>query len=171
MPSTVEADPDRASPGNRSQEGYRACRASPLSRDPRGLSALLRRSRPISLPTSLMSGFNLRISLSQDIAQRKTLIVEGAGGVLVPINKTLDGRSDETACGCPCNASRRSHVARHDQPHPAVACRPPFAACVSVRGVILVGQRNRENQEAIERYGNIEVVGTIPGLTPWTARC
>jgi dethiobiotin synthetase len=38
------------------------------------------------------------------------------------------------------------------------------AARLSVRGVIMVGKPNRENQKAIERYGDISVVGTVSWL-------
>jgi dethiobiotin synthetase len=38
------------------------------------------------------------------------------------------------------------------------------AACLDIRGVIMVGKSNRENRRAIEHYGHIEVVGIIPPL-------
>ncbi len=38
------------------------------------------------------------------------------------------------------------------------------AARLDVRGVIMVGKANRENREAIERYGRAAVVGAVPRL-------
>jgi dethiobiotin synthetase len=38
------------------------------------------------------------------------------------------------------------------------------AAKIEVRGVVLVGKRNRENRKAIEHYGEVDVVGWVPRL-------
>ena len=38
------------------------------------------------------------------------------------------------------------------------------AAAIEVRGVIMVGKPNPENRKAIEHYGKVAVVGTIPVL-------
>jgi dethiobiotin synthetase len=38
------------------------------------------------------------------------------------------------------------------------------SARLRVRGVIMVGKPNRENKSAIEQYGAIEVLGTVPIL-------
>ena len=38
------------------------------------------------------------------------------------------------------------------------------AARLDIRGVIMVGKPDRENRNAIEHYGNVEVVGIVPRL-------
>jgi dethiobiotin synthetase len=38
------------------------------------------------------------------------------------------------------------------------------AAQLEIRGVIMVGTPNLENRRAIEHYGEIDVVGTLPPL-------
>ena len=38
------------------------------------------------------------------------------------------------------------------------------AAGLDVRGVIMVGKANRDNREAIERYGGAAVIGLVPRL-------
>jgi dethiobiotin synthetase len=38
------------------------------------------------------------------------------------------------------------------------------AAELDVRGVIMVGKANRDNREAIERYGDVAVIGLVPRL-------
>jgi len=38
------------------------------------------------------------------------------------------------------------------------------AAELPVHGVVLIGERNRENRETIERFGHVRVIGEIPKL-------
>jgi len=38
------------------------------------------------------------------------------------------------------------------------------AAKLQVQGVIMVGRTDRENRDAVERYGKVQVVGTVPNL-------
>jgi dethiobiotin synthetase len=38
------------------------------------------------------------------------------------------------------------------------------AARLDIRGVIMVGKPNRDNTAAIENYGRVRVVGTVPPL-------
>ncbi len=62
------------------------------------------------------------------------LIVEGAGGVLVPINQ------------------------KQFMLDLMVKFKLP------VHGVVLIGDQNRENRETIERFGHVRVIGEIPKL-------
>jgi len=108
----------------------------------------------------------LRIELNKislpEIPPTENLIVEGAGGVLVPINEEdlmVDLMKD---LKLPTLLVARTSLGTINHTLLSLAALRSYA--VPVRGAILVGRPNRENQSAIERYGNIEVLGTIPWL-------
>jgi dethiobiotin synthetase len=102
-----------------------------------------------------------KISLPR-ILPSENLIVEGAGGVLVPINKKHLMVDLMKRLRLPVLLVARTSLGTIN--HTLLSLAALRSRRVPVRGVILVGQRNRENQEAIERCGNIEVVGSIPWL-------
>lgn len=102
-----------------------------------------------------------KISLPR-ILPTENLVVEGAGGVLVPINKKYLMVDLMKRLRLPVLLVARTSLGTIN--HTLLSLAALRSRRVPVRGVILVGQRNRENQEAIERYGNIEVVGAIPWL-------
>ena len=39
---------------------------------------------------------------------------------------------------------------------------------LDVAGIVMVGDRNDENRAAIERYGDVEVIGEMPRFAPLT---
>jgi dethiobiotin synthetase len=43
------------------------------------------------------------------------------------------------------------------------------ARSLRIAGVLLVGERNRDNREAIESYGRVPVLGELPVLSPLTS--
>jgi len=92
----------------------------------------------------------------------ENIIVEGAGGVLVPINKKHLMVDLMKRLRLPVLLVARTSLGTIN--HTLLSLSALRSRRVPVRAVILVGQPNRENQRAIERYGNIEVVGTIPWL-------
>jgi dethiobiotin synthetase len=48
--------------------------------------------------------------------------------------------------------------------HTLLSLRALRAARIDIGGVIMVGRADRENRTAIEHYGNVQVVGTVPVL-------
>ena len=40
---------------------------------------------------------------------------------------------------------------------------------VKIAGVVMIGEKNRDNRHAIERYGKVEVLGEMPWFRPLTA--
>jgi dethiobiotin synthetase len=96
------------------------------------------------------------------ILPTENLIVEGAGGVLVPINKKHLMVDLMKRLRLPVLLVARTSLGTIN--HTLLSLGALRCRRVPVRGVILVGQHNRENLRAIERYGNIEVVGSIPWL-------
>jgi len=96
------------------------------------------------------------------IAARENLIVEGAGGALVPINESQLMTDLMRHLKLPVLLVARTALGTIN--HTLLSLAALRAARLPVRGVVMVGKPNRENQRAIERYGNIPVVGTVPWL-------
>jgi dethiobiotin synthetase len=96
------------------------------------------------------------------IAARENLIVEGAGGALVPINESQLMTDLMRHLKLPVLLVARTALGTIN--HTLLSLAALRAARLPVRGVVMVGKPNRENQKAIERYGNISVVGTVPWL-------
>jgi dethiobiotin synthetase len=92
-----------------------------------------------------------------------SLIVEGAGGVMVPINSHQFMTDLMQHVGLPVILAARSTLGTIN--HTLLSLGSLRAAGVRVRGVVLIGPMNPENKEAIEYYGKIQVVGQIPPLT------
>jgi dethiobiotin synthetase len=92
----------------------------------------------------------------------ENLIVEGAGGVLVPVNDSQLMTHVMKRLKLPILLVARSSLGTIN--HTTLSLAALRAVGLEVRGVIMVGKPNRENRKAIEHYGNVAVVGTIPVL-------
>ena len=102
-----------------------------------------------------------KIKLPQ-IADSENLIVEGAGGALVPINNTQLMTDLMTHFNLPVLLVARTSLGTIN--HTLLSIAALRAARLDLRGVVMVGKENRENRAAIEHYGEIEVVGVVPQL-------
>lgn len=96
------------------------------------------------------------------LAAAENLIVEGAGGVLVPVNEKQLMTDLMRRLRLPVLLAARSSLGTIN--HTLLSLAALRAARLKVRGVILVGARNDENRKAIEHYGRARVVGFIPLL-------
>lgn len=96
------------------------------------------------------------------VAVRGSLIAEGAGGALVPLNRTQLMTDLMRHLNLPVLLVARTSLGTIN--HTLLSLAALRTACLDVRGVIVVGKRNRDNRDAIERYGKIPVVGTVPLL-------
>lgn len=92
----------------------------------------------------------------------ENLIVEGAGGVLVPINKKELMRDLMRRLRLPVLLVARSSLGTIN--HTLLSIAALRGAPLQFRGVVMVGAPNKENRKAIERYGDAQVVGIIPPL-------
>ena len=108
-----------------------------------------------------------KISLSKisipAAARDSALIVEGAGGVLVPINETQYMRDVMRELGLPIIVAARNSLGTIN--HTLLTLAALRASRLRVAGVVLNGEPNDGNRESIERYGNIRVIGEIPRMT------
>lgn len=95
-------------------------------------------------------------------ARGDNLVVEGAGGVLVPVNETQFMTHVMKRLKLPVLLVARSSLGTIN--HTTLSLAALRAASIEVRGVIMVGSQNLNNRKAIEHYGKVAVVGTIPVL-------
>ena len=91
------------------------------------------------------------------------LIVEGAGGVLVPVNERELMVDLMRHVGLPVLLAARSSLGTIN--HTMLSLAALRNAGVAVAGVVMIGAPNAENRAAIQEYGNVRVVGEIPWLT------
>jgi dethiobiotin synthetase len=96
------------------------------------------------------------------IAAGEHLIVEGAGGVLVPINATQQMTHLMRHFKLPVLLVSRTSLGTIN--HTLLSLAALGAARLDIRGVIMVGQQNVENRNAIEHYGRVPVIGSVPVL-------
>jgi dethiobiotin synthetase len=92
----------------------------------------------------------------------KPLIVEGAGGVLAPINHGQFMTDLMRYLDLPVVLAARSGLGTINHTLLSLACLR--SAALQVCGVVLIGPQNPDNREAIESYGKVKVVGEIPVL-------
>ena len=95
-------------------------------------------------------------------AVQGSLIAEGAGGALVPLNRTQLMTDLMRHLNLPVLLVARTSLGTIN--HTLLSLAALRAARLDVRGVIMVGKPNRDNKSAIEHYGNIPVAGTVPLL-------
>lgn len=131
----------------------------------RALPEAYRFSPPVS-PHLAAQRARVRIELRKirlpEIALHENLIVEGAGGALVPINSTQLMIDLMSHLRLPVLLVARTFLGTIN--HTLLSIAALRAAHLDLRGVILSGKPNRENHRAIEHYGKIEVAGVVPPL-------
>jgi len=96
------------------------------------------------------------------IASHANVIVEGAGGVLVPINEKQLMIDLMAKLQLPVLLVARTALGTIN--HTLLSLAALRAASLDTAGVVLVGKKNLDNHKAIEHYGNIPIVGFVPPL-------
>ncbi len=108
----------------------------------------------------------LRISLD-DFRLPETsrpLVIEGAGGVLVPVNESATMLDLMAHFAAPVIVAARSGLGTIN--HTCLTLAALNARGLPVLGVILCGPANPENRAAIEHFGHTRVLAEIPPLDP-----
>jgi dethiobiotin synthase len=93
-------------------------------------------------------------------------IIEGAGGVMVPINERETMADLILALHIPVLVVARSTVGTIN--HTVLTIEALRRRMLRVAGVIMVGTPDDENLAAIERYGAAEVIAQMPRFDPLT---
>ncbi|PYR85607.1 MAG: dethiobiotin synthase [Acidobacteria bacterium] len=95
-------------------------------------------------------------------ASADPIIIEGAGGVLVPINENAFMLDLIGQLGAPAIVASRTALGTIN--HTLLTVSAIRQAKLTVHGVVMIGTENVENRLAIERYGDVPVIGWIPWL-------
>lgn len=96
----------------------------------------------------------------------RPLIVEGAGGVMVPLNAQSFMVDLMARLNLPVILVARTALGTIN--HTLLSLEALRARGLTVQGVILCGQPAPHNRTAIESYGNVTILAEIPWLDPLT---
>jgi dethiobiotin synthase len=132
----------------------------------------VRLERPLSPHlAAALSGRSVNVAGLVDVALREPadapFVVEGAGGVLVPLNDRELMVDLIFALRLPAVVTTRSGLGTIN--HTLLTIEALRARAVPIAGVVMVGPPNPDNRLAIESRGHVGVVGEIPTfdrLTP-----
>ena len=94
-------------------------------------------------------------------------IIEGAGGLLVPINRFALMADLVGRLGLAVVVVARSTLGTIN--HTLLTLEALRARSLAVAGVVMVGDPDRDNREAITCYGRVDVLGELPRLEPLSA--
>jgi dethiobiotin synthase len=97
---------------------------------------------------------------------KRRWIVEGAGGMLVPINERETMADLMRALDLPVLIAARSTLGTIN--HTVLTIEGLRRRMLRVAGVVMVGDPNDENRLAIEKYGAAEVIAQMPPFDPLT---
>jgi malonyl-CoA O-methyltransferase len=107
------------------------------------------------------------VAIASAQADSDRWIVEGAGGVLVPIDDDATMMRDLMArFGLPVLIVARSSLGTIN--HTLLTVEALCARGIRVVGVVMSGDVNPDNRRAIEHYGRVPVIGELPQLAPLT---
>jgi dethiobiotin synthetase len=112
----------------------------------------------------VISLHRLRMLLPANDATR--WIVEGAGGVLVPLNRANTLPDFINLLGLRVLIVARSALGTIN--HTLLTLEALRSRALSVAGVVMVGEPDDDNRQAIEHYGNVPVLGQMPKFDPLT---
>jgi dethiobiotin synthetase len=93
-------------------------------------------------------------------------VVEGAGGVLVPINESEFMIDLMVSLGMPVLLVARSSLGTIN--HTLLTIEALRRRSLEVAGVLMVGHRNQHNREAVERFGSAAVIDEMPHFASLT---
>jgi len=132
----------------------------------------VRLQRPLSPHLSArLSGRRIELGPLEDTftAAREgaQFVVEGAGGVLVPVNDIQMMIDLMSRLDLPVLIASRSTLGTIN--HTLLTIEALRRRSLTVAGVVMVGPPNAENRKAIEQYGGVHVAGEMPLFDPLTA--
>ena len=90
---------------------------------------------------------------------RETLIIEGAGGIMVPLNKKDLMIDLIKKCNVPALVVARSTLGTIN--HTLLSINQLRSYGINIAGIVLNGPGNSSNRDAIENFGNVKVIAEI----------
>jgi len=130
----------------------------------------VRLPRPLSPHLSARLA-GVRVTIQQFLDEARPLggeaaIVEGAGGLLVPLNDRELMIDLIGALSLPVVIVSHSGLGTIN--HTLLSVEALRSRALRIAGVVMVGEQNDENQHAIEHHGQVPVIGVLPRLTKVT---
>lgn len=92
----------------------------------------------------------------------ETLIIEGAGGVMVPLNETGLMTDLMKRCNAPVILVARSTLGTIN--HTLLSVNQLKREGLDIFGIIMNGRKDAGNREAIERFGGVPVIAEIEDI-------
>ena len=129
----------------------------------------IRLQRPVSPHLAArLGGVAIDVQPLVDIAKgaNHALVVEGAGGVLVPLTDRHLMIDVMARLGLPVVLVARSGLGTIN--HTLLTIEALRHRSLAIAGVVMVGPPNADNREAIEQRGGVRVVGEMPLFEPLT---
>lgn len=96
------------------------------------------------------------------------LVVEGAGGALVPLTREIVYADQFARWGCPVAIVARTSLGTIN--HSLLTIEALRSRGVSVLGVAFVGDANADSERTIAEMGRVRRLGRLPHLNPLDAR-
>ena len=91
-------------------------------------------------------------------------VVEGAGGVLVPLTDSVTMADLMAQLEMPVVIAARSSLGTIN--HTLLTIEALASRRLEVAGVVMVGEPNPENRKVIEHWGQVAVLGEMPHFDP-----
>ncbi len=132
----------------------------------------VRLPRPLSPHLSArLAGESIRMESLLDLARRadpqRYWVVEGAGGVLVPLNDKELMIDLIEALRMPALIVVRSQLGTIN--HSLLTVEALRRRTIPIAGAVMCGERNPENRAAVEKFGGIAVIGEMPRFDSLTS--
>lgn len=139
--------------------------------DWRALGEGVRLPRPLSPHLSAsLAGTAISLPPLMDLAwsqaESDRWIVEGAGGVLVPLNDHELMIDLMSVLGLPAVIAARSGLGTIN--HMLLTIEALRSRAIPIAGVVMIGPPNPDNRVAIETRGHVSVIGDLPLFEPLT---
>jgi dethiobiotin synthase len=97
------------------------------------------------------------------------VVIEGAGGVLVPVNESQSMADFMGKLGLPVVVAARSTLGTIN--HTVLTLEALRVRSLPIGGVVMIGDANPQNRAAIECYGRVRVIAEMPSFHPLTPEC
>ena len=102
------------------------------------------------------------LAIASRLPKERFWVVEGAGGLLVPLNSTETMADLIAELRLPALVTARSGLGTIN--HTLLSLAELRRRSVAVAGVAMVGEPNEENRQAIEDFGQVEVLAEVPPM-------
>ncbi|QYE35601.1 MULTISPECIES: dethiobiotin synthase [Sphingosinicellaceae] len=114
-----------------------------------------------------LDGIEINADLLTPLPMRETLVVEGAGGVLVPVTRRLLYADLFARWGHPVVIVARTELGTIN--HSLLSIEALRARAVPILGIAFIGDPNEDSEAIVVELGKVRHLGRLPRLTSLTA--